>query len=173
MTAFTRPARAEAADYYHKYIDRVGDGDIRELLARQRTDVMRFLRALPPGKAGHRYAEGKWTIAEVVGHLNDCERLFVSRAFWFARGLEGSLPSFDQNLAMAASDASSTRSALVPTTIAGRAASAGSNRSARFVVRRNRTSASSSRPSIWFRTSNRMGPPWYVRSCATRSTSSR
>ena len=107
MTAFTRPARAEAADYYHKYIDRVGDGDIRELLARQRTDVMRFLRALPPGKAGHRYAEGKWTIAEVVGHLNDCERLFVSRAFWFARGLEGSLPSFDQNLAMAASDASS------------------------------------------------------------------
>jgi hypothetical protein len=100
-----RPAPGEAADYYHKYIGQVGDGDIRELLARQRHDALTFLKELPEGKAGHRYGADKWTLREVVGHLNDCERLFMARAFWFARGFDSALPSFDQNVAMAASGA--------------------------------------------------------------------
>ena len=48
----------------------------------------------------HRYAPDKWSIRDVVGHLNDTERLFVMRAFWFARGFDTPLPSFDQHIAV-------------------------------------------------------------------------
>jgi DinB family protein len=53
----------------------------------------------------YRYAPGKWSIRDVVGHLSDTERLFVFRAFWFARGFESPLPSFDQNVAVSAAHA--------------------------------------------------------------------
>jgi hypothetical protein len=53
----------------------------------------------------HRYAPDKWSIRQVLGHLNDTERLFVFRALWFARGFDTPLPSFDQNVAMRASGA--------------------------------------------------------------------
>ena len=49
----------------------------------------------------HRYAPGKWSLREVVSHLNDTERLFVFRALWFARGFDSPLPSFDQDVAIA------------------------------------------------------------------------
>jgi hypothetical protein len=48
----------------------------------------------------HRYDAGKWSMREVLSHINDCERLFVFRAFWFARGFDSPLPSFDQNEAI-------------------------------------------------------------------------
>jgi hypothetical protein len=50
----------------------------------------------------HRYAPDKWTLREVLGHINDTERLFMARAFWFARGFDSPLPSFDQDVAVAA-----------------------------------------------------------------------
>jgi DinB family protein len=97
-----RPERAEAADYYHRYIDQVPGSDILGCLTSQREDVSRVLRGVTEAKAGHRYAPDKWTLREVVGHINDTERLFCSRAFWFARGFASPLPSFDQNVAIAA-----------------------------------------------------------------------
>jgi len=100
--AMRRPARSEAPEYYFRYIDQVSDGDILHCLARQREDVLRELRNVPEILAGHRYADGKWTLREVAGHVNDCERLFCARAFWFARGFDSPLPSFDQNVAIAA-----------------------------------------------------------------------
>ena len=96
-----RPERSEAADYYHRYIDQVPGSDILGYLTSQREDVSRVLRGVAEAKAGHRYAPDKWTLREVVGHLNDTERLFCSRAFWFARGFDSPLPSFDQNVAIA------------------------------------------------------------------------
>lgn len=96
-----RPARDEAAEYYFKYIDLVPDGDICETLARQRNDTLAFLRSVPEEKGRHRYAAGKWSINGVLAHLNDCERLFAFRAFWFARGFDSALPSFDQDIAAA------------------------------------------------------------------------
>ncbi|HYR47085.1 MAG TPA: DinB family protein, partial [Thermoanaerobaculia bacterium] len=42
----------------------------------------------------------KWSIREVVNHVSDCERLFVSRAFWFARGFDSPLPSYDQEVSV-------------------------------------------------------------------------
>jgi hypothetical protein len=100
----TRPDRSEAAEYYFRYIDIVPDGDIRQMLASQRDEMRQLFAGIPPDRAGFRYAEGKWTLGEVVGHLSDTERLFEARAMWFARGLEGEMPSFDQNVAMAAAN---------------------------------------------------------------------
>jgi hypothetical protein len=100
-----RPERSEAKDYYWKYIDRVQDGDICSALERMGRETVEFLRTISEPQSLHRYAEDKWSIREAAGHVNDCERLFLGRAFWFARGFNSELPSFDQEVAVAASGA--------------------------------------------------------------------
>lgn len=99
------PSRTEASDYYFSYIDKVGGGDIVEILRRQGQELSALCRSVSEEASQHRYSAGKWTVRQVLAHLNDCERLFVFRAFWFARGFDTPLPSFDQNVAMAACDA--------------------------------------------------------------------
>ena len=97
-----RPDRSEAAEYYFTYIDQVGAGDIRDLLEAQLPETLALLQGIPEDRSLYRYATDKWSIRQVVSHLSDCERLSVFRAFWFARGFDSPLPSFDQNTAMAA-----------------------------------------------------------------------
>lgn len=97
-----RPDRTEAAPYYFTYIDLVPEGEIVSLLETQRDDVLGFLRTVSEERSRHRYAPGKWSLREVLDHVNDTERLFVFRALWFARGFETPLPSFEQELAVAA-----------------------------------------------------------------------
>ena len=99
-----RPNRDEAAEYYFRYIDQVPDGEILGLMDAQRGQTLALWRDIREDQAGHRYAATKWTIRQVAGHVNDTERLFVSRALWFARGFEAPLPSFDQNVAIASAD---------------------------------------------------------------------
>lgn len=102
MTALTVPSRDEATEYFFTYIDQVNPGvDIVAFLEQQLDETLSFLRAIPESRTLHRYAPDKWTIREVVGHLSDCERLFTYRAFWFARGFDSPLPSFDQDQAVA------------------------------------------------------------------------
>jgi DinB family protein len=100
-----KPERSEAAEYYFTYIDKVPEGDICRILESQSTEIPALLEAIPEPQSDYRYAADKWTIREVVAHLNDCERLFVFRAFWFARGFDTPLPSFDQNVALAGAGA--------------------------------------------------------------------
>jgi hypothetical protein len=105
MTATTsdrsvRPAPDEAAEYYFRYIDQVPDGDIRQRLIAQLDELSAFLRSFSEERSQYRYAEGKWSARQVLAHVNDCERVFAYRAFWFARGFETSLPSFDQEVGM-------------------------------------------------------------------------
>lgn len=100
-----RPGRDEAIEYFFKYIDRIQDGDVCAALERQGRETVALLRTIPDGHSGHRYEPGKWSIREAAAHVNDTERLFVSRAFWFARGFDSELPSFDQLVAAAASGA--------------------------------------------------------------------
>lgn len=95
----TMPDRTEAAEYYFVYIDQVPDGDICSLLHTQGHEVRELLRGVTEDRSLRSYAPGKWSIREVVNHLIDTERLFVFRAFWFARGFESPLPSFDQTIA--------------------------------------------------------------------------
>jgi hypothetical protein len=99
MVHTVRPSHDEAAEYYFKYIDLVEDGHICTILDAQRTETIAFLRGIPEGHSRHRYAADKWSVRDVVGHVNDCERMFAFRAFWFARGLDSPLPSFDQEVA--------------------------------------------------------------------------
>jgi uncharacterized damage-inducible protein DinB len=92
-----RPAPDEYAQYYHRYVSLVPDGDIVETLASQVKETAAFLRALPEERGWHRYAEGKWSIREVIGHLADGERIFTYRALRFARADATPLPGFDEN----------------------------------------------------------------------------
>jgi hypothetical protein len=96
-----RPTPDEAADYYFTYINQVPGDDICAVLETQLAEVVAMLQSIPADKIDYRYADGKWSIREVLSHLNDTERLFAFRAFWFARGFESPLPSFDQHVAAA------------------------------------------------------------------------
>jgi DinB superfamily len=100
MSATVRPDRSEAAEYYFTYIDKVHGDDIVQILDAQSAETLSLLGSISDDRSLHRYAPDKWSIREVVGHLNDTERLFVFRAFWFARGFDSPLPSFDQHIAV-------------------------------------------------------------------------
>ena len=101
----TPPDQSEYAEYYRTYTSQVPAGDIRHNLESQATETLKLLRGISEERSMHRYAPGKWTIREVASHINDTERLFVSRAFWFARRFDSPLPDFDQEIALAASSA--------------------------------------------------------------------
>jgi hypothetical protein len=102
----TRPIPfEEAAEYYSTYIAQVPEGEITGVLEAQSAEVLTLLHSLSDDDSQRRYAPDKWTIKQVVSHLNDTERVFVFRALWFARGLEGPLPSFDQDVAIAGAGA--------------------------------------------------------------------
>jgi hypothetical protein len=98
----TIPDRTEAADYYFTYIDQVPSGDICAILETQLPQTIQELEAISEERSLHRYAPDKWSMRESLAHVNDTERLFVFRAFWFARGFDIPLPSFDQDVAVAA-----------------------------------------------------------------------
>ena len=93
-----RPPASEYAPYQAGYVAAVPDGDIFEILARQGTEFPRFLQSVGEGRGNHRYAPDKWTIKEMIGHVNDTERVFAYRALRFARGDETPLASFEQDL---------------------------------------------------------------------------
>jgi uncharacterized damage-inducible protein DinB len=93
----TRPAADEYAPYYARYIEQVPDGNVLELLQRQATDTAALVGKLTDRDADFRYADGKWSIKEVIGHVTDVERIFVYRALCFARGEPGALPGFEED----------------------------------------------------------------------------
>ena len=98
MLSTTRPSTDEFAAAYAGYIARVADDeDILTALTLQLDEVAARLGGIPERLGDHRYAPGKWTIKEVVGHLSDSERVFAYRALRFARGDATPLPSFDEN----------------------------------------------------------------------------
>jgi hypothetical protein len=99
------PERSEAAPYYFTYIDLIPEANIVGVLEKQLDETSSFLTSISEEQSLHRYAPDKWSLRQVLNHLNDCERLFNSRAYWFARGFDTPLPSFDQNIAVAAARA--------------------------------------------------------------------
>ena len=104
----TRPQNTEAAEYYFKYIDLVTSDDIVPAFKDQLGKTIGFLEGISEEQSLKSYAPGKWTIREVLNHVNDGERLFLSRAFWFARGFNDALPSFEQDVAVAHAHANDT-----------------------------------------------------------------
>lgn len=92
-----RPDPAEYAGYYGPYIGRVPHGNILEILERQLPVTTALLRSIPDARRDHRYAPGKWSLIDVVGHLVDTERVFGARALAFARSDPAHLPGFEQD----------------------------------------------------------------------------
>ena len=107
MSNMTLPDRTEASEYYFTYINQVKEGDIRQILESQAGETLGLLRGISEEQSRHRYAPDKWSIRQVLSHVNDTERAFVFRALWFARGFDSPLPSYDQNIAISGADADS------------------------------------------------------------------
>jgi hypothetical protein len=105
MSTAAIPDRTEASEYYFTYINQVPPGDICSTLQSQSVETLALLRGISDDRSLHRYAPEKWSIRELLSHVNDTERVFVFRALWFARGLESPLPSFDQDVAIAGAGA--------------------------------------------------------------------
>ncbi len=98
---------ATYAPYFQRYIDQVPDGDVLTQLTRQVEDTCALIAGFGEDGARHRYAEGKWSVKEVVGHMVDTERLFVFRAMSFARGDVTPLPGMEEDEWAAVSNADS------------------------------------------------------------------
>ncbi len=95
--ATSRPDASEYAPFYAGYVARVSEDDILGVLSAQADEIGALARSLPDGKQAFRYADGKWSVGEVLSHLIDGERVFGYRAFCFSRGEQAPLPGFDEN----------------------------------------------------------------------------
>jgi DinB family protein len=91
------PDRGECPDFYFRYIDLAPKDDILIALGVEHERTVELLGSVPPHAETFRYAPGKWTIREAVGHVIDSERVFTNRAFHFARSDPNPLPSMDQD----------------------------------------------------------------------------
>lgn len=98
MTALSRPAAVDYDPAAAGYVALAPDiTDAVAQLISQRDAVGRRLSVVNATAAGHRYAPGKWSVREVVGHLCDAERIFAYRLLRIARGDETPLAGFDEN----------------------------------------------------------------------------
>jgi hypothetical protein len=95
-----RPSEEEYAGDFGEYIRLVPEGNIIDILLAQEKQMTELLASLTESQGAYRYAEGKWTLKEVVGHIADGERVMTYRLLRFARGDQTPLPGFDQELFM-------------------------------------------------------------------------
>lgn len=80
-----RPDLSRVGPPFHNYINQVTEDELMEAFSSQSTAFIRFLETIPADKYDYRYAEGKWSIKEVLQHIIDAERVFAYRALRFAR----------------------------------------------------------------------------------------
>ncbi len=92
-----RPDPSEYNEFYSPYIEQVRHSNILTGLVAQLDDTMSLLHTVSAAQSLERYAPGKWTIREVLGHLIDTERIFTYRALRIARGDQTPLPGFEQD----------------------------------------------------------------------------
>ncbi len=107
MIRYQKPTSGQYAEHYAPYLAEVcaDDRDILTILRAQGLCVLEGLKAISDEQADHRYAPGKWSVRELIGHLIDTERLFAFRALWFARGEAAAQPGMDEDLWAANSNA--------------------------------------------------------------------
>jgi hypothetical protein len=91
------PTSTEYTPYFARYISLVTEDRFAAALRDQPKQWRALLGKLSTEQAGYRYAPGKWTVRQVMGHVIDAERVFAYRALCIARGEAASLPSFDEN----------------------------------------------------------------------------
>lgn len=92
-----RPEASEYNPYFERYISLVPDGDLLTILREQLKRTLATFASISDAQAATRYAEGKWSVKELVGHMIDSERIFAYRALRFARGDTTPLPGYEQD----------------------------------------------------------------------------
>jgi DinB superfamily len=95
--ARVRPTSNEYAPFYEKYVSLIPSEDILGTLEAQRVQMAQLFAARSEREGNFRYANGKWSVKEVLGHINDAERVFSYRAMRIGRGDTTPLPAFDQD----------------------------------------------------------------------------
>ena len=100
MIRLAKPTADEYPVFYATYMAHLADDerDIMDILRTQGLQVLEGLKRITDEQANHRYAEGKWSTKELVGHIIDTERLFAFRALWIARAEPNSQPCMDENI---------------------------------------------------------------------------
>ena len=93
----TRPTASEYSPAHAGYVALVEETDILSAMEQQSSEMQKFLASFDDTRAAYRYAEGKWSVKEVIGHIGDAERIIGYRALAIARGEEQPLPGFDEN----------------------------------------------------------------------------
>jgi len=92
----TKPDKGDYANFQEKYIDKIEEGDILEILSRQIDRAVVIFEKFK-GNGDLRYEEDKWTVKQVIQHITDAERVFSYRLLRLGRGDETPLPGFDEN----------------------------------------------------------------------------
>ena len=97
MKVIAPPVAGTYTEYQKRYIDLITAPNILQLMESHILDLKVLLSEIPYENEDFAYAEGKWTIKQLVGHMLDTERILAYRAMCIARGEQGSLPGFDEN----------------------------------------------------------------------------
>ncbi len=92
-----RPETEEYDPYYNTYVSKVGDDDVESVLDAQPGELRAVISTLPEEKGAYAYAEGKWTIKEMLSHLIDGERMFAYRMLRISRGDKTPIEGFEQD----------------------------------------------------------------------------
>lgn len=91
-----RPETQEFAPRFAQYIERVDD-EVMQALRQGGIRTQRLAGEVAEHDATYRYAPGKWSVKEILGHIADTERVMALRLLWAARGDGAPLPGFDQD----------------------------------------------------------------------------
>lgn len=92
-----RPLPSEHSPYFSKYIEKVPEGELIGLLKSQMERFLGEIKGLTEEQLSFSYAEGKWTLRQVLIHINDVERIFGYRALACLRSDPNSIPGFEQD----------------------------------------------------------------------------
>jgi len=92
-----RPQQGDYAEFYDSYINLVEGDDIVKVLEKQLQTSEKFYSSITEEQSNYSYANGKWTVKEVIRHVIDTERIMAYRALAFARGEKQSLPGYEQD----------------------------------------------------------------------------
>jgi uncharacterized damage-inducible protein DinB len=90
-----RPQPDEYGEFYEGYINLVEEPNVIEVLIRQGQQMYTLIRQLTDEEATYRYADDKWSVREIIGHLIDTERIMAYRALCISRGDQTALPGYD------------------------------------------------------------------------------
>src|SRR5688500_2416653 len=91
-----RPEPTDYAQFYANYVSLVPEDDVLSAIETTSSETQKLMASIDETHGGYRYAEGKWSVKEVFGHLTDAERVFGYRALCIARGDQSSLPGYDE-----------------------------------------------------------------------------